>query len=92
VVLYATLLIVGVFGVEWGQLGGAGGRRGNGDHGVYMFGGECMTARCEDSAKRNPSTTGMRKRTQSMGKVVEIAPTDFLTPCRETSFALILSC
>jgi hypothetical protein len=88
-----------VFGVEWR----AGGRRGNGDHGVYMFGWECMAARCADSAKRDPSTinifdvastdfprprrariprsstTGIRKRTPSMGKYVEVAPTDFLT-------------
>jgi hypothetical protein len=62
------LVTLGVFRVEWGQLGGAGGRRGNDDHGVYMFGGECMAARCEDSAKRNPSTSGMRKRTPEHGK------------------------
>jgi hypothetical protein len=94
---------LGVFGVEWGQRGGAEGRRGNDDNGVYIFGGECMAARCEDSAMRDPSTinifdvastdfprprraqiprsstTGIRKRTPSMGKYVEVAPTDFLT-------------
>jgi hypothetical protein len=31
----------------------------------------------EDSA--NPRTSGMRKRTPSMGKIVEVAPTDFPT-------------
>jgi hypothetical protein len=38
-----------------------------------------MAVRCEDSASRNPRTTGMRQRTPSMGKIVEVVPTVFLT-------------
>jgi hypothetical protein len=61
-----------VFGIEWGQLRGAGGRKGNGEHGEYVFGGECMAARCEDSASRNPSTIN----------IFDVASTDFPHPRR----------
>jgi hypothetical protein len=81
-----------MFGVELGQLGGAGGRKGNGEHGVHMFGGECMAARCEDSAKRNLRTSGIRKRNLSMGKIAEVASTDLPTLTVATRFALIPSC
>jgi hypothetical protein len=47
--------------------GGRAGRRGNGEHGVYIFGGECMVARREDSAKRKPSTLN----------IFDVASTDF---------------
>jgi hypothetical protein len=46
--------------------------RGNGEHGVHMFGEECMAARCEDSATPNPSTKN----------IFDVATTDFPHPRR----------